>query len=185
MKILRISIKYFIIMSIATGIAYPLFITMIGKVAFNRQSNGSLVVDGETVMGSELVGQNFLHPEYFWSRPSASNYEMVPSMATNLGPTSSALAGMVKKRVGLTGLPKEMLFASASGLDPHISPEAAFIQLPRVATERGLSGKKIDELRGMLYSFSEDRMFGVLGEPRVNVLKLNIELDKIFSKVKH
>jgi len=169
-----------------TGIAYPLLVTGIAQAAFPRQANGSILVrDGKTV-GSALIGQPFTEPKYFWSRPSATGpqpYNGAASSGTNQGPTNPALIAAVQSRIkalhdgdpdNRAPIPVDLVTASASGLDPHISPAAAEYQVGRVARARG-----IDEsiVRGLVAAHTDDRQIGLLGEPRVNVLELNLALD--------
>lgn len=176
-------------MTLLTGIVYPLTVTGLAQVFFPRQANGSLVYrDGEPV-GSALLGQSFTQPEYFHGRPSAAGqdrYDAAASSGSNLGPTNQVLLEMIGKysdhvrsENGLNKdnpVPSDLVTASASGLDPHISPEAALLQAPRVAAERHLSEQ---EVRQLVENYTEDRQLGILGEPRVNVLLLNLALDRM------
>ncbi len=181
------SLRMLIVMSVLTGIVYPLVVTGVAKVAFPRAANGSLIVsDGKTV-GSDLIGQPFDDPKYFWSRPSATSpqpYNAMASSGSNLGPRNPALADAVKDRIkalrdadpGNTNpVPVDLITASGSGLDPHISAAAADYQVARVARARGLSP---DEVRSLVATYTRDRTLGVLGESRVNVLELNLALDR-------
>jgi len=187
MKQLIIAVRVTLVFAILTGVAYPLVVTGLSRVIFPHQSAGSLIQrDGKTV-GSELIGQKFTRPEYFQGRPSAAGndgYDGLASGGSNLGPTNQALIDRVKGdekkfRDGnptATGpLPADLLTASGSGLDPDISPASAELQIPRVAAARGMS---VDALRELVASHTEGRQFGILGEPRVNVLKLNLALDQ-------
>ena len=170
-----------------TGIAYPLAVTLIAQIVFPNQANGSLLGSNEQPLGSELIGQAFSRPEYFWGRPSATSptpYNGEASSGSNLGPTNPALIDAVRARVKLLrdadpshseAVPVDLVTASASGLDPHISPAAAAYQISRVAIARQLSPNTIAEL---VDRYTEGRQWGVLGEPRVNVLKLNLALDQ-------
>jgi len=174
------SIRMLLVMTVITGVAYPLLVTGIAQVAFKDQANGSLIVQNQKIVGSRLIGQAFSDPKYFWSRPSATSpqpYNGASSSGSNLGPTNPALADAVKERVSKfenTPVPADLVTASASGLDPHISPAAAAYQLPRISKARGIPE---DKLRELVLKHTEGRQLGVLGEPRVNVLELNLALD--------
>jgi K+-transporting ATPase ATPase C chain len=180
------ALRILVILTALTGIIYPLVVTGVAKVAFPRAASGSLIVaDGKT-NGSELIGQPFDDPKYFWSRPSATSpqpYNGTASSGSNQGPRNPALADAVKDRIkalrdadpGNTApVPVDLVTASGSGLDPHISVAAAEYQLARVATARGLPPERV---RDLVARATDGRTLGVLGEPRVNVLKLNIALD--------
>lgn len=181
------ALRMLVVMSALTGVIYPLVVTAIAKLAFPRAANGSLIeADGKT-LGSDLIGQPFDDPKYFWSRPSATSpqpYNGMSSSGSNQGPRNPALADAVKDRIkalrdadpgNTAAVPVDLITASGSGLDPHISVAAAEYQLPRVSKARGLS---VEEVRRLAAANTEGRTFGVLGEPRVNVLKLNIALDR-------
>ena len=180
---LRPAIVMLILFSVLTGLAYPALLTGIGQLLFPRQANGSLVSDGGHIVGSELIGQVFAAPKYFHGRPSAAGkgYDGTSSGGSNYGPTSKALVDRVRGDVesaradGLSGdVPGDMVTASASGLDPHISPAAALAQVARVAKVRGLDETK---LRAIVDAAVEMPLAGILGEPRINVLALNRALD--------
>jgi potassium-transporting ATPase KdpC subunit len=184
-KNLLISICMTLATTVLLGIIYPLVVTGLAQVIFPRQANGELIrkSDGK-IVGSSLIGQPFTSAGYFHSRPSAAGpagYDPMASGGSNLGPTNKALLDRVSASVqGLqaenpaAGIPVDLATASGSGLDPHISPASADFQVPRVARERGMSEA---EVRAVLREHSEDRQIGFLGEPRVNVLELNLDLD--------
>jgi len=186
MKLLWQSIKQTIFWTVVTGILYPVVVTVIAQTAFPHQANGSLIEKDGKVVGSELIAQQFTGNKYFWPRPSAGGYATVPSGASNYGPTSKKLqdavngfADALRKAHKLPAdapVPADLVFTSASGVDPHISPEAARFQIARVAAERGLSE---DQVKDLVEKFVEPRQWGFLGEPRVNVLKLNLALDDL------
>jgi len=185
MKLLIQSILLTIVFTVLTGILYPLAVTGIAQVTFPRQANGSLIERDGKVVGSELLAQQFTGAKYFWPRPSAGSYATVPSGASNLGPTSGQLQSNVvanakafrdgNKLSADAPVPADMVFTSGSGLDPHISPEAARLQIARVAAERKLRADQVDAL---VDKFIEPPQLGFLGEPRVNVLLLNLALDQ-------
>ncbi|MGA3178715.1 MAG: potassium-transporting ATPase subunit KdpC [Verrucomicrobiota bacterium] len=194
MKVLLQSIRQIILWTIICGLIYPLAITLIANIAFNDQSQGSLVMRDGKLIGSALLAQQFTGTNYFWPRPSACAYGtgpsgLVPSGASNLGPTSGALQTNVINNISAfisgnnlpanTPVPADMVFASGSGLDPHISPQSAQLQVARVAASRGLS---VDSLRQLVDKFTEGSQWGFLGEPRVNVLLLNLALDQMDTK---
>ena len=174
----------FVALSVLTGLVYPLFVTGIVQVAMPDKASGSLLYVNGTVVGSELIGQNFTSPGYFHGRPSAVGYSANGSGASNFGPTSAKLMELVKQRIeqarGENGLstdasvPGDLVLASGSGLDPHISVEGAMLQVPRVAKARGLPES---EVKVLVYQHIETAQFGILGQERVNVLKLNLALD--------
>ena len=180
----RASVVIFLALTLVTGVAYPLLVTAVGQVAFPEQANGSLIERDGTVVGSALIGQSFDDARYFWSRPSAAGYNGAASTGSNLGPTNPALFDAVNERVtmlkaahgGKSAVPIDLVTASGSGLDPHISPAAANYQASRVARERGIS---LEQVKAAIVDHTEGRTFGVLGEPRVNVLLLNLALDAI------
>ena len=196
---IRPAIVFVVALTIITGLAYPLAITGIAEVAFPRQAQGSLIEKDGKVIGSALIGQQFATDKYFHGRPSATNapdpkdatktidapYNAANSMGSNLGPTSKALAERMKRDVEKlkaenpkAPVPVDLVTASGSGLDPDISPDAAYFQVPRVARARGLAE---DRIRGLVESQTRGRWFGLLGEPRVNVLELNLALDALKS----
>jgi len=190
---LLISIKIFALFTVLCGIVYPLFITGIAQVAFPEKANGSLIIQDNKVIGSELIGQKFDQDNYFWSRPSATNYSTMPSGGSNLGPSSEKLKQQVAERTAQWNaanpteapekIPSEMLLASASGLDPHISPKAALLQVDRIVKVRNLNDTQKQQLLKSITELSEAPQFAFLGENRINVLALNLELDKLNEKL--
>jgi len=188
MNQIKITILATIVLTILFGLAYPLVFTGLAQVLFPHQANGSLVTVNGKVAGSELIGQSFTKPEYFHGRPSAAGnngYDAANSGGSNLGPTNQKLVDRVKADVqkfraenpDYTGpIPADLLTSSGSGLDPHISPASAEAQVARVAKARGVTPDRIAEL---VAKHTEGRQWGIFGEPRVNVLLLNIDLDQI------
>jgi K+-transporting ATPase ATPase C chain len=181
-----------VLMTLATtvlfGLLFPLLITGLAQVLFPERANGQLVTRNARLMGSRLIGQTFSSPGYFHSRPSSAGtgYDAGNSSGSNLGPTNQSLivrvqgdADRLQAENSTTAIPMDLLTTSGSGLDPHISPEAAEFQVPRIAKERGLSE---DVVREAVRQHTEDRQFGFLGEARVNVLELNLTLDEISPK---
>jgi K+-transporting ATPase ATPase C chain len=174
------------VLTILTGILYPLAVTGIAQTMFHKQANGSLVERDGKVIGSEIIGQNFAKPEYFHPRPSQNSYDAANSGGSNLGPTNPALADRLKKdgeafrkdNPDYTGpIPADAITASGSGLDPEISPANALAQAGRVAKARGASA---DSVQSLVNATVQGRDLGVLGEPRVNVLRLNMALDQAY-----
>src|SRR5579864_1129797 len=179
------AVRMTLVLTVLTGMLYPALVTGIAQAIFPKQSNGSLIEVNGKVIGSELIGQKFSKPEYFQGRPSAAGdgYDAANSGASNLGPTSQKLVDRIKadaekfrkENPDFSGpMPADLLTASASGLDPHLSPASAAAQIARVARARGITQEQAQQL---VERFTEPRQFGFLGEPRVNVLKLNIELE--------
>jgi len=199
LKEIRPAIVVLVLLTLITGLAYPLTMTGIAGAIFPGQAQGSLIEKDGKVIGSALIGQAFAGDKYFHGRPSATNapdpkdatktvdapYNAANSMGSNLGPTSKALADRIKgdvealkKENPAAAIPADLVTTSGSGLDPDISPEAARFQVPRVAKARGLSEQSVAAL---VEAQTEGRTFGLLGEPRVNVLKLNLALDGLKS----
>jgi len=179
-----------LVFTVLTGVAYPLLVTGIAQGIMPARANGSLMVQDGKAAGSALIGQPFSDPKYFWGRPSATGpfpYNAAASSGSNLGPTNPALAEAVGTRIAAlraadpgneAPVPVDLVTASASGLDPHISPAAAQFQVPRVARARSLPEERVKQL---VVDQTERRQLGVLGEPRVNVLRLNLALDALKS----
>jgi K+-transporting ATPase ATPase C chain len=193
-KIITQSLKIFLLMTLLTGVIYPLFITLIGQVIFPNQSNGSLIIKDGNIIGSELLGQNFADSIYFHPRPSAINYNPMPSGASNLGLSSVLLKEQVNNRKlefrknnllsDSVAIPSEMLFASGSGVDPHISIEAAKLQINRIVKSRNINPNNSKLLYNIIDSLVEYPQFGVLGNQVVNVLSLNLKLDEASERWK-
>lgn len=179
----------FVWMLLLLGLIYPLFITGIVHLLMPMKAGGSLITSNGKIIGSKLVGQKFESDKYFWPRPSAVDYNPLPSGGSNLGPTSAVLKNLVKERKDVlikmhegmhaSQVPSELLFASGSGLDPHISVRAALFQLNRVAKARGLDENGKQALHDLVIRIKEGRTLGFLGEPRLNVLELNKALDEM------
>lgn len=180
MKTGIIALRFFIVMTVLTGIIYPLLVTGVAHTFWSAKANGSLVEKNGEIIGSLLISQKFQGPRYFWPRPSAADYNAAASSGSNKGPTNADLKKSFDEGKA-QGLPNDLIFASASGLDPHISPEAAMFQLNRIAISRSLNKVQMDSLHNLVVQMTEGRTFGILGEPRVNVLRLNIELNKAFD----
>lgn len=194
MKPLLQSIRLLVVLTVITGAAYPALVTLLSKSLFPRQSEGSLVVRNGQIVGSALLSQRTTSDAYFWPRPSAgddgTNYVAVPSSASNKGPTSADWIASVQQRSAAirtahgmntnSAVPADLVLASGSGLDPHVSPAAARLQLDRVARARGLSPEQRSSLTRLVESTVEPPSLGILGEPRVNVLMLNLALDETF-----
>jgi K+-transporting ATPase ATPase C chain len=189
--LIRPAILAMVVLTLLTGAIYPALVTGVTHVLFRHEAEGSLIMRGDSALGSELIGQSFSGPQYFWSRASATGpvpYSGAISSGSNLGPTNSAQLDAVKGRVaalqaadsGNTApVPVDRVTASASGLDPQISPAAAEYQVGRVARTRGLP---VDQVRSLVQRFTRGRQFGILGERRVNVLPLNLALDSMSKR---
>jgi K+-transporting ATPase ATPase C chain len=185
---LRPALVLFLLLSVLTGLLYPLVVTGLAQLLFPAQAMGSLIVQDGQARGSQLIGQSFSDPGHFWSRPSATTpqpYNGTASGGSNLGPLNPALSDAVKARIAAlraadpentTPVPIDLVTASGSGLDPDISVAAAVYQAPRIARARGLD---VAQVRGLIATYSKGSVAGVLGEPRVNVLELNLALDAL------
>lgn len=193
-KIILQSLSILFIMTVLTGVIYPLFITLVGQVVFPVEANGSIIEKNNKIIGSKLIGQNFSDSTYFSSRPSPINYNPMPSGASNLGLSSDLLHKQVserkkdfKQRNNIPYsilIPPDMIFASASGVDPHISVEAAKLQVNRIIKSRKLDLNEVKTLNNLIDSQTEYPQFGVLGNKVVNVLELNLKLDEESKKWK-
>ena len=180
------ALRMLIVLTLLAGVAYPLFVTAVAQLCWAWKAGGSLIARNGRLVGSELLAQRFESSRYFWPRPSAADFATLPSGASNRGPTSRELRNVVLERssrlLAAHGFeerinpPQDMVHASGSGLDPHISPEGARMQIQRVAAARGLSTEAVAAL---VCESTERPDFGFLGEPRINVLKLNLALDKV------
>lgn len=181
--------KLLALMIFLTGVVYPGIVSLISSLFFHKEAQGNLVERNGKIIGSKLIGQNFDSPGYFWSRPSATKYNTLPSGASNLSHLNPLLINKVtqskedflqsNKMNQETDIPFEMITASASGLDPHISPEAALLQVTRVAQARGIDRNSEFKIVKLINEMTEKRQFSILGEPRINVLLLNLKLDSL------
>ena len=192
-KELKPALLMLLVLTVITGVLYPLAVTGVAQLAFKPQGNGSLIVSDGKVVGSGLIGQPFSDPKYFWSRPSATSpmpYNAASSNGSNQGPLNPALEDAVKARIEAlkaadptqtAPIPVDLVTTSASGLDPQISPAAALWQAPRIARLRNLG---VEQVRQLIAAHTEGRQLGFLGEPRVNVLMLNLALDRLAGQAK-
>ena len=188
LRLIRQSLVVLVLLGVVVGIVYPLAVTGISQALFSHKADGSMVIQNGKVVGSELIGQPFSAPEYFWSRPSATSqfpYNAAASSGSNLGPTNPALLEAVSERIAALraadpgnsqAVPVDLVTSSSSGLDPHITPAAAEYQVARVAQARRFPESVIREL---VAQYTEGRQWGVFGEPRVSVLELNLALDAL------
>jgi K+-transporting ATPase ATPase C chain len=186
MKNLMTALKIFVVLTVITGLIYPLAITAFAQIICPSKANGSMIIKENKIIGSELIGQQFTKPEFFWGRPSAIGNNPMPSGGSNLSPVSKEFKVQFQARVDtirkyhgnieVNLIPKDLLFASASGVDPHISPEAAYFQVERIAKVRNFNLlKKLELIKFINSSIERPDMF-ILGQPRVNVLLLNLKL---------
>ena len=171
--------RMLLVMTVLTGIVYPIVVTLIGQALFHNKVNGSLIEKNGKYIGSQLISQKFVSDRYFKSRPSAGDYNPLPSGGTNLGPTSKKLKDLSESAKAALGVdaPQDLIFASASGLDPHISPAAAQFQIERVVKARGLNEAQRASVVQLVQSYIEKPDLGFIGVKRVNVLKLNLAVD--------
>lgn len=179
-KELMVSVRAILCFSLLTGLLYPVSVTLMGRLLFEEKASGSLISKGDHIVGSKLLAQPFSQERYFWPRPSAVKYDAASSGATNLSPNSAGLVNAVHA-LEAAGAVLEMRFMSASGLDPDISPEAARAQIGRVSKARGLNQDQVKALELLVENRTEERQFGFLGQPRVNVLQLNLATDDILD----
>ena len=188
-KQIMISVKILLSLSLITGIIYPLLITGIADLLFKNKADGSIIKINDHPVGSKLIGQAFNSSAYFWPRPSMNGYNPLPSGGSNLSLTNKKLKDQVSVNEKYfieandleqeTRVPPEMLFNSGSGLDPHISPESAFLQVDRIVRARNFSANQRKELLALISKYTEEPQFNILGQERINVFVLNLELDKI------
>lgn len=189
MKLIIKTLKLFLVLTFITGIVYPVLITFLGQVIFPKNANGSLIVMNGKIIGSELIGQKFNQDRYFQPRPSVTDYNPLPSGGSNLGPTSAILLdSVIARKIGLGEanpgngvIPADLLYTSASGLDPDISPEAARYQIDRIARIRGLDNIDKTKLINIVEEQIKQPDLGIFGEQRINVLRLNLILDSTFT----
>lgn len=189
MKNIWIGLKLLIAMTVITGIIYPLFITGYAQLFFPDKANGSMIFKEQKLIGSELIGQEFTHPENFWGRPSAIGNNPLPSGGSNLSPVGGELKEQVQARMDtiqkyhgdlpMHQIPKDLLFASASGVDPHISPSAAYFQVDRIAKARNFDNIQKKMLKDMIKKSIESPDLVIFGEARVNVLEINLKLNDL------
>ncbi|MEI6080463.1 MAG: potassium-transporting ATPase subunit KdpC, partial [bacterium] len=183
--------RYLAISTLFLGLVYTAVITGIGDVLFSHKVKGSIITNNGVVVGSKLIGQRFSDPKFFWGRPSASNFETIPSGASNYGAISKNLKKDVDQRIKdlvqfdpaikVEDIPAELLLSSGSGLDPHISPKAALFQVSRIAKARRLSDEQKNKIAAMVLGYAEEAKAGFLGQPRVNVLELNMAMEKVLN----
>lgn len=184
------ALRVLAVLTILTGVLYPAAMTLLTQWMFPHKANGSMITQNGNIVGSELIGQKFVGDRYFHSRPSAIDYNPLPSGGSNFAPTSKALQDSIRANsqrfivqnnlAAGNVIPKEILFASGSGLDPHISPEAMYLQAARIVHARHLDSLKSMQLNQLIQQYTESPQWNLFGQPRVNVLKLNLALDREF-----
>ncbi len=191
LKMLRQSVVALVVLGVIVGVVYPLAVTGVSQAFFSHKAGGSMIVQDAKIVGSELIGQPFSDPGYFWSRPSATApipYNAAASSGSNLGPTNPALLKAVEERIqvlratdpgSIEPVPVDLITSSGSGLDPHISPAATEYQVERVARARGMTAEAV---RALVAEHTKGRLWGVFGEPRVSVLALNLALDELSER---
>jgi potassium-transporting ATPase KdpC subunit len=187
------ALRLIIVLTVLTGVLYPITMTILAQWMFPFQANGSMIKRNGVIIGSELIGQKFITDKYFGPRPSAVDYNPLPSSGSNFSPTSQAMVDSMNARnmqfvkqnhlPKSTIVPKDMLFASASGLDPHISPEAAFLQTARVIRARGLDSTITLQVNNLIQRNIESPQWNIFGQERINVLKLNLAIDNEFPNI--
>ena len=189
MKNTIIAVKLFIMLTIITGVIYPLAITGFAQLVYPSKANGSMIIQANKLIGSELIGQQFTRPEYFWGRPSAISNNPMPSGGSNLSPVGKAFKDIFQSRVdtirkyhgyiSIEKIPKDLLFASASGVDPQISPNAAYFQVDRIANYRHFTLEQKSKLKKIIKTSIENPDLFIFGEQRINVFKLNLKLTEL------
>ena len=188
MKEFMQSLRSLVFFTVLLGLVYPLTMTGLSQVLFRDKANGSLIKKDQTIIGSELIAQKFTKPEYFWPRPSGCDFNPIPSGASNLGPTSGDLRKQISDRrqelarafsVQESEIPQDLLTTSGSGLDPHVSPEGARIQIPRIMKAKKWPSSSLQRLEDLVDSMTERPTLGILGDKRVNVLRLNLALEEL------
>ena len=189
MKNTIIAIKLFLILTLIIGVIYPLCITGIAQIAFPVKANGSILSNNQKIIGTELIGQQFTKPEFFWGRPSAIGNNPMPSGGSNLNPVGNALKAQILSRIDTirkyhvnvqkNEIPIDLLFASGSGVDPHVSPEAIYFQIERIVNYRHFTNEQKKKLNKIIESLIEPPNLLIFGEARINVLKLNLKLLEI------
>ena len=190
-KQINTSLKFLVLMIILTGFIYPGLVTLVTTFIFSKEAQGSLIEKNGIIIGSEIIGQHLKDQKYFLPRPSVNDYNPLPSGGSNLGLLNPLLRQNAKVREQAflkdneiekdLAVPSEMITASGSGLDPHISPEAALLQVKRVASERGLDQKEQEQIVKIIHDLTENRQYSIFGEPRINVFRLNLMIDSSYE----